>query len=81
MMLGDFSTDIAYAPIRGSDRLTVGLTPSTMHANPGIDPSAAVAMPASVAAVPAAASSSSLIWIAILAFAAWYAWKKGWLAV
>jgi hypothetical protein len=67
---------LALMPIVGSDQLTMGLTPTSMHANPG----ALAVVPVATVAAPAS-GSSSLVWIALLALAGWYAWKKGWLPI
>lgn len=77
MYLGDFDPSVA-VPIVGSDRITQGLSPTTMHIDPvsGLPMSEAMAAP--VAVVQPASSNMSLWLIAALALVAWYGWEHGW---
>lgn len=70
MNLGDYSA--LATPIMGSD-LTVGYSPTTMHADP-------LAQPAPVVVVAPAPTSSGVPWMLLLALAglAWYGYKQGW---
>lgn len=82
MYLGDFNSSVAI-PIVGSDRITMGLSPTTMHVDPvsGLPESQAVAPGTTVVVAPAAApvaSGMSPLLIAALALGAWYAYKQGW---
>lgn len=83
MYLGDFNSDVA-VPITGSDRVTTGYSPSTMHVDPasGVDyvtetMQAEAPAPVTVVVTPASTGPSMLL-LAALAFGAWYAYKQGW---
>lgn len=77
--LGDFNSDIAI-PVTGSDRMTTGFSPATMHVDPvtGIPFSQEAAQPAVTVVVPPASSGVSWLLVAALALGAWYAYKQGW---
>ena len=72
MTLGTLSSDVVM-PIIGSDRITMGLSPTSMH----LDPSG---LSAPVAVIVAPASSGISLWLIVaLALGGWYAYKQGWL--
>lgn len=72
MTLGTLSPDLV-TPILGSDALTVGLSPTSMHADPS-------GLSAPVAVIVAPASSGISLWMLVaLALGGWYAYKQGWL--
>jgi len=76
--LGDNSS--VAVPIVGSDRATIGFSPTTMHVDPvsGLPEAQAVA-PGTTVVVAAPASSGPSIWLlGALAFGAWYAYEHGW---
>ena len=83
MYLGDFNSDIA-VPIVGSDAMTTGLSPTTMHVDPvsGLPEAMAVAPGTTVVVTPAAAapasSGMSPLFLIALAGVAWYGYKQGW---
>ena len=80
MYLGDFNSSIA-VPIVGSDYVTTGLSPTTMHVDPvsGLPESQAVAPGTTVVVAPAAPASSGFPWMLLaLAGVAWYGWEQGW---
>lgn len=76
--IGDQVSSVA-VPIVGSDAITVGLSPSTMHVDPvsGLPEAAAIA-PGTTVVVQSATSGVSLWLIAALALGAWYGYKQGW---
>ncbi len=78
MYLGDFNSSVA-VPIVGSDAITVGLSPTTMHVDPvsGLPEVYAVA-PGTAVVVQPATSGVPLWLIAALALGAWYGYKRGW---
>lgn len=76
MNLGDYSA--LGAPIVGSD-MTVGYSPTTMHADPYTGAPIGQAPVVVVAPTPA---SSGVPWMLLLVLAgvAWYGYKQGWFA-
>jgi len=77
MNLGDYSA--LATPIMGSD-MTVGYSPTTMHADPmtGLP----IGQAPVVVVAPAAPASSGVPWMLLLVLAgvAWYGYKQGWFA-
>lgn len=79
--IGDFSN--LAVPIVGSDMITTGLSPTTMHVDPvsGLPESQAVAPGTTVVVAPAVPSPSGFPWMLLaLAGVAWYGWEQGWFA-
>lgn len=77
MNLGDYSS--LAVPIMGSDRASVGYSPTTMH----VDPSTGLTFAseaAPVVVIAPAPASSGVPWMLLLALAgvAWYGYKQGW---
>lgn len=78
--------DSSGAPIVGSDRMTVGLSPTTMHVDPvsGLPESMAAAPGTTVIVQPATTApvaSSGFPWLLLaLAGVAYYGYKEGWFA-
>lgn len=80
-------TSAASQPITGSDMVTTGYSPDTMHVNPvtGVpfydEQQAAIAAQqaaAVAAAQPQGMSTGTLILLAAVAWGAWYGYKHGW---
>lgn len=75
MNFGGFDTGVY-----GSDQMTVGLSPTTMHVDPvsGLPESQAVAPGTTVVVAPP--TSSGVPWMLLLALTglAWYGYKQGW---
>jgi hypothetical protein len=76
--IGASNSSVA-VPIVGSDRITTGYSPSTMHVDPvsGI-PFEQEAAQAAVIVVQPASHGVSLWLIAALALGAWWAYRQGW---
>lgn len=77
MYLGSLTPNVA-VPIVGSDRITQGLSPTTMHVDPvsGLPMTEALAVP--VAVVQPASSGVPWVLLLIVAGVAWYGWEHGW---
>ena len=71
------------AGVYGSDQMTVGLSPTTMHVDPvsGLPEAQAVAPGTTVVVAPTPASGG-VPWMLLLVLAgvAWYGYKQGWFA-
>lgn len=76
--IGDNSS--VAVPITGSDRMTTGYSPSTMHVDPttGMDYASEAAQPAVTVVVQPASGLSPMLIFAALALVAWYGYKQGW---
>lgn len=84
MYLGDFNSAVA-VPITGSDRVTTGYSPSTMHIDPvtGIPFGQELVMPVDAVVLPlplqpASNGLSPLIMFVVVGAIAWYGYKQGW---
>lgn len=79
MGLGYLNSNLGI-PIVGSDYVTTGLSPTTMHVDPvsGLPEAQAVAPGTTVVVAPAAASSGFPWMLLALAGVAWYGWEHGW---
>ncbi len=77
--IGDQNSSLAI-PIVGSDAMTVGLSPTTMHVDPvsGLPESQAVAPGTTVVVAPAPASSGFPWMLLVVAGVAWYGYEQGW---
>ena len=84
MRLGDVATNLD-VPIVGSDVLTVGFSPTTMHIDPvsGLtfaQDAANAQAAAAAASAPAATSGVPWFWLLLIGGVGWYAYSQGWFA-